>query len=311
MGSVTESSEAGSSQASTSMLAESDVDLSDHKKRSRPKSIYQVARPASNVGLKCMCLRQKLLLQIQQLSQTNRPLPILEILPSRKYVPCRARKSSALFRRKKSFGPNDFVITTSEYCSPAAAESRDACQFTDSGDEYHRSVVATISTATMQLRGDALICLDSGPIWESKNTAGGSYEFVTHSEHGVQVVRWALRSQRKRPVSSLAPSTPQQPFEGGKRFTFSILDPRTRRHPVIASMTGNILEVYHEYTATDGPTFMPRPSSPTPTQIDDHSVNRRLNAKGLVILDDKLHSFIVITAIWVALCEDLFPGSVS
>jgi hypothetical protein len=89
-----------------------------------------------------------------------------------------------------------------------------------------------------------------------------------------------------------------------KRFTFSVIDPTTRRHPVIASMTKNQLEVFDEYSAvvrSGTGTGLTTPSSGM-SVVSDMSDEEPTEANK-VTLDDGLRTLIIITGIWVAFRE--------
>ncbi|KAJ5086554.1 hypothetical protein NUU61_007861 [Penicillium alfredii] len=273
------------------------------RKSSRPKTSYQFAHPAAHARHKRLRLRPKLLLQLQQVSQTPRPLPILDILPSTLYLPRLARKFPAMFRGKNGLGPNDLIIVMSELYERTVSKIPENGGSSEDEDEEHREVVATICQLLQEdarLKGKAEICLNFGPVWEATPLASGSYEFVAHTDHGVQVMRWALRGGKNRRVSA-TPGT--QPSEDPKRFTFSIIDPHTRRHPVIASMTRNQLEVYDQYStaprSSGGPTT---PNSGMSVASDVSDLDAPVNPNA-VTLDDGLRTLIIITGIWVAFRE--------
>ncbi|KAJ5133755.1 hypothetical protein N7448_001224 [Penicillium atrosanguineum] len=275
-------------------------------KLSRPKTIYQFAHPASHARHKRLKLRPKLLLQLQQVSQTPRPLPILDILPSTLYLPRLARKFPAMFRGRNGLGPNDLIIVKSELYDRKVASIPEKHTSSEDEDDDHREVLATICQMLREdarSKGKAEICLNFGPTWEATPLPSGSYEFVARTDNGVQVVRWALRGGKNRRVSAPAGA---QVRDDTKRFTFSVIDPTTRRHPVIASMTKNQLEVFDEYAAvvrshTGTGTGTTTPSSAR-SVISDMS-DEEPSDTNKVTLEDSLRTLIVITGIWVAFRE--------
>ena len=274
------------------------------RKSSRPKTTYQLAHPAAHARHKRLKLRPKLLLQLQQVSQTPRPLPILDILPSTLYLPRLARRFPAMFRGRNGLGPYDLIIVMSELYERKVASIKQASS--EEEDEDHREVVATICQMLQEdarLKGKAEICLNFGPTWEATPLPSGSYEFVARTEDGVRVMRWALRGGKNRRVSA-PPGT--QVRDDTKRFTFSVIDPTTRRHPVIASMTKNQLEVFDEYSAVirSGAGAGTGPTTPSSgmSVVSDMS-DEEPNEANKVILDDGLRTLIIITGIWVAFRE--------
>lgn len=279
---------------------------SARKHSHRPKTSFQLAHPAAHACHKRLRLRPRLLLQLQQISQTSRAIPALDVLPSTIFVPRLARRFPTIFRGKDGLGPNDLIVVTSDAYEPQRSGEDDRSVSSDDEHDEHREVIATICQilkGDARQKGKAEICLNYGPSWEATPLPNGSYEFVADTGKGIQKVRWVLRGKNNRRTSTLAGTSP---VDENKRFTFSVIDPNTRRHPVIASMTRNNIEVYHRYS-------LPAPSSDTPTspmspmstmslasgftEVDDHTDQ---NVKET---DDKLRTLIVITGIWVAFRE--------
>ncbi|KAJ5460688.1 uncharacterized protein N7458_002240 [Penicillium daleae] len=298
-------SELESSQAASLAIARPLVFHSYTYKTSRPKISYQFAYPVVHTWHKRLRLRPKLLLQVQQVSHMARPLPILEVQQSTLYLPRFTRKFPTMFCPKNGQGPNDLSVVRSELYTRTVAsitEKNISCEREDNADQ--RQVVATIVRVPQEdgdLKGKAEICLNFGPVWEVTPLPSGSYEFVARTENGVRVVRWALRGGRNRRASA-TPGT--QPRNDTKRFTFSIIDLNARRHPVIASMNKNLLEVYNEYSVVVPPSTSQISQSLGMSVASDLSDNEALvDNKNVVTLDDGLRTLILITGIWVACWE--------
>lgn len=277
------------------------------RKTSRPKTSYQLAHPAAHAHHKRLKLRPKLLLQLQQVSQTPRPLPVLDILPSTVYLPRLARKFPAMFRQRNGLGPNDLIIVMSELyertITSIPEKRRNSGPNSEAENEDHREVVATICQMLHEdarLKGKAEICLNFGPVWEATPLPSGSYEFVSRTEDGVQVIRWALRAGKSRRASAPPNSLTR---EDTRRFTFSVIDPTTRRHPVIASMTRNQLEVHDEYPAVARATNGLTTPSSGMSVVSDLSDPEEPADGNTVTLDDELRTLIIVTGIWVAFRE--------
>ncbi|PYI22461.1 hypothetical protein BO86DRAFT_283164, partial [Aspergillus japonicus CBS 114.51] len=273
---------------------------STRKQSSRPKTSYQLAHPASHARHRRLKLRPKLLLQLQQVSQTPRPLPILDVLPSSVFLPRLARKFPTIFRGKKGLGPNDLIVVTGDRYEQSQGDFADRHLSSDEENGEHREVVATICqllTDDALSKGKAEICLSYGPVWEATPLANGSYEFVAQTDEGIQVLRWVLRGGKNRRVSA-PPDFGLQ--EDSKRFTFSVINPNTRRHPVLATMTRNHLEVFHEYSipATSG---IASPTSAMSVISDLSEMDEPLG--GRMPVDDNLRMLIIVTSFWVAFRE--------
>ncbi|KAL4776417.1 hypothetical protein BDW60DRAFT_203453 [Aspergillus nidulans var. acristatus] len=267
---------------------------------SRPKTSYQLAHPATNARHKRLKLRPKLLLQLQRVSPASRPVPVFDVLPSALFMPRLARKVPATLRSKRVLGPNDLIVTTSDLYQPTL-EGADKNLSSDEENGDHREVVATICQPCKEdalAKGKAEICLNSGTIWEATPLPNGSYEFTANTDSGLMVLRWVRRGPKKRRVS--APPGSVFP-EDSCRFTFSVIDPTTRRHPIIASMTRNHLEVYDRYSLPST-----APSSPTSAALsvisDGSEMDLALDQQ-VMETDEKLRLLITITSIWVAFRE--------
>ncbi|KAJ5972260.1 uncharacterized protein N7479_002178 [Penicillium vulpinum] len=288
---------------SAPVVARPRVSRSTTGRKSRPKTSYQFAHPATHAHHKRLRLRPKLLLQLQQVSQAPRPLPVVDILPSTSYRPLFAHRFPAIYRPRNGLGPYDLIVVLSEQYDRTVDSIPEKRVSSEDEDEDHREVVATICQKheeDARLKGKADICMNFGPVWEASPLPSGSYEFVAQTDSGVQIVRWALRGGRNRRMS--APIGTQL-REDGKRFTFSVIDPTTRRHPVLASMTRNQLEVNDEYsTAVRSGTGPTTPSSGMSVVSDASDAEIPLD-ESLVTLDDGMRTLIIMTGIWVAFRE--------
>ncbi|KAL4871655.1 hypothetical protein BDV12DRAFT_183521 [Aspergillus spectabilis] len=270
-----------------------------HKQPSRPKTTYQIAHPATNARHKRLKLRPKLLLQLQKVSSTTRPLPVFDVLPSTSFMPRLARKVPAILRGKRGLGPNDLIVATSDLYERQAGDLADKNLSSDEENGDHREVVATICQMPKEdaiAKGKAEICLNSGPVWEATPLPNGSYEFAANTDSGLTILRWVRRGPKKRRVS--APPGSILP-EDTRRFTFSVIDPSTRRHPVIASMARSHLEVYDRYSL---PSTVPSSPISTMSVVSDGSEDVPLD-QHVIETDEKLRLLIIVTSIWVAFRE--------
>lgn len=294
-------SEVESSQAAPLALARPGVFHSYPNRTWRPKTSYQFAYPVVHTWHKRLKLRPKLILQLQQVSQTPRPLPILNVQQSTLYLPRFVRRFLAMSCQKNGQGQNDLSVVRSELYTRTVAsipEKPITCERED--DEGQRQVMATIFRDG-GLKGKAEICLNFGPVWEATPLPSGSYEFVARTENGVRVMRWALRGGKNRRISA---SSGTQPHDDSKRFTFSVIDPNTRRHPVIASMTKDQLEVYNGYSVVGSSSTDPiTPSSGMSVVSDTPDNEAPADTKYSSALDEQLRTVIIVTGVWVACWE--------
>lgn len=274
------------------------------KRTTRTKTSFQLAHPPRNARHERLRIRPKLLLQLQQFSKTARPVPTLDVLPTSVFTPKMSGKFPSMFRGKDRVGPNDLVVVTSESYKQSYAE-QDANSFSFDGDPSgHREVVATICPSRKEearINGKAEISLNRGLTWEATLLPNGSYDFVAVNEHGFQTtVRWAQRSKNTRRTSGV-PTIPTS-ADDSKRLTFSIIDPTTRRHPVLASMTKKSIDVLDRYPTSSG-TGAIAGTHPLRTKSLGGPTGPSDPQAATVGSDDNLRALIVVTGIWVAFRE--------
>lgn len=257
------------------------------KSHPRSKTTYQLALPAP--GLSKRFFRPKLLLQLQRVSGTPRPLPTWDVLPGIHGLRRRNRLGITL-------GLSDIIIVPSDSHDGtvgAMGDDRSACS-DDSADyrdarDNNEDLVAAICFR----RKAAEIALRDASHWRPEHLPNGSYQFTCSNEHGSQTVRWVLRRKSSARYSgSLAAS--DNPFDECKRFSFSVIDPHTRRHPIMAWMTRNSIDVLDEYPVL-GTTESCRSSSDGeagPSSEPDMAETDKL-----------IRSLIVVTGIYVAVRE--------
>lgn len=264
----------------------------------RPKTEFQFAHPvASRRRLK---LRLKLLLQLHEISRSSRPFPKYDVLPGD--VPTRVCfKRPKPYGTARAFGARDLVVVTSDmYEQQSLATSDDRSVSSDESAHEQREVIATIcqsGTDDSPRNCRFEVAFSSGICYEGIPLANGSYELVSKGGTAAsRKVRWVARD--KKPVKQSSNlSTAARSTSGASRFTFSVINPNTRQHPVIASMTRKGLTVFDQYSypaaANSGDEQSP-PGSPSTASSTD---------RGPVNTDEELRTLIVMTGIWVAFME--------
>lgn len=281
------------------------------KAQARPKTSFQLAHPPPIIKPKQrLKLRPRVLLQLHQLSGTSRPTPALDVLPSTIFAPKLRGRFPRLFKGKDGLGPNDLVVVSSDsYMKTSVTNDDLTCESDEEGWD-HREVVATIC----QLRkgdgggrGKAEICFEHGPSWEATPLINGGYEFVATDQHGIVTkARWVLRNRPHRRATSMAQQNLPGRAEEEKRFTFSVIHPSTRRHPIIASLNRNNVEVLDQYPSTI-PLSSPSNTPLSPSSITSSSTNYFdtpiTSTLPMSKTDEQLRTLIVITGIWVVFRE--------
>lgn len=278
------------------------------RRSTRTSTAFHLAHPAPTLTQKqrLLQIRPKLLLQLQRLSTESRPKPAVDVLPSTVVVPRFVKKFPRMFRGKAELGANDVMIMKSEEYDTSDDH---VAEDTDSDEEglANRDLMAVICQMRKDCggsQGKAEIVLSDGSVWVATPLPNSLYEFVTVDERGNKITaRWVRRSIRRSNVDSI----------GGNefKFTFSIIDPNSRRHPIMASITNNTLDIPDTYTSVSSSAGKYPPTSPIrslpgdpqfQSAVDELNPERTTHA-----VDESMKTLIQVTGIWVALRQGLSP----
>ncbi|KAI9814615.1 MAG: hypothetical protein M1827_003171 [Pycnora praestabilis] len=270
---------------------------------SRAKTTFQLAHPPRSVKHRQrFSVKPKLLLQLQQLSASERPDPALDVLPATVFAPLLARKFPKVFGGKDRLGSHDLVIIRSEDYRGYPLATQDA----DDSDEkrWAREVIATICQMRKDeggAKGKVEICLNRGPSWTGTPLLNGGYELLAVDDDGAETTaRWVPRSITGRRTSSNSYNGRDQDnqWAGNNKFNFSIINPKSRRHPIIASMAQSTIDILDEY-----PSISPSLAARSPSIREDQGSYfqlPRFEEQPMTQTDEHLRALIVVTGIWVA-----------
>jgi len=246
---------------------------------------YHFALPPPKHATIHIQIRPRLILQLQQTSGVRRATPVVDVFQN-SIVPSHGH--DALPRSPRPVGPRDTVLLRSARYDKIAEEGGGSEDDEERLDKRH--LIAILSP---RKSGGAEITTEDGSTWIATPQGTKSYDFVHTDEHGITTtVRWARRSLKRRSTSQSdnemlaygSPPTSPPPLETTERFTFSILDPQWRRHPVIASVSSKGLNIRDHYNTTlRGP--------------DEEE------GKETHLVDDRLRNLVTVTGTWVALKE--------
>ena len=276
---------------------------------SKTKTSFQLAHPPPIVKHKQrFSIRPRLLLQLQQISDSTRPVPTLDVLPSLTFAPRLAKKFPRIFKGKNGLGADDLVVVRSQtYDNLDGPESR-AIKPSNEDGWNNRDFVAAfcqVKEGNGAVLGNTEICLNRGPAWEATSTANGAYEFISIDGQGHKTVaRW---------VPKPPPGRRRQEWSGVEKFTFSIIDPDSRRHPVIATLTRQSISICDRYSVPSTPTLTQATSlrgSPTMDVDVPYTDCDEMNTPSNIVLetDEHLRTLIVITGLWVSFREGYSPN---
>jgi hypothetical protein len=286
---------------------------SKRRRRSiRTSSAFHLAHPAPTLTQKqrLLHIRPKLLLQLQHLSADSRPKPAIDVLPSTVVVPRLVKKFPRIFRGKGELGANDVMVVRSEAYDSVDEHHPEG---TDSDEEglSNRDLLAVICQARKDSGGSvgkAEIVLDDGSLWVATPLQNGLFEFVTVDERGDKTTaRWVKRSTKRRSVDF----TEAIDNFNESKFTFSIIDPSTRRHPIMATITPNKLDIPDYYTSVSASAGKFPPTSPIrpfPREYEASPVDTEPTPERKAVpIDERMKVLIQVTGIWVALRQGWSP----
>jgi hypothetical protein len=213
-----------------------------------------------------------------------------------------------MFKGKGELGANDVMVVKSEdYDAPDDKDAEEHAS--DEEGLGNRDLVAVICQLRKECggsEGKAEIVLNDGR-WVASPLPNKIYEFVSLDEHGHKTTaRWVKKGSVRKSVdlgdiSSIA--------EDSSRFTFSILDPNTRRHPIMATLTQAKLDLPDTYTISSSAGRYP-PTSPIrnlPGERDQFADDEQIPERTTHVIDENLKTLIQVTAIWVALRQGWSP----
>lgn len=145
------------------------------------------------------------------------------------------------------------------------------------------------------LRKDGQILTEDGQVRIASMRPNNSFEFATIDNYGKKsVARWVpAKSQRVK--SSTALSQPLSPSMGEPTFCFSLINPSTRRHAVLATLSPSQLKIKEAY--------LDPPKTPTLEDSDDGMGGQTRT------VDRETRTLILATAIWLHLHLGWSPSS--
>lgn len=278
------------------------------RKLLRSKTSYYLAQPPPSSHHSS----GSLVVQLQKLSNFTRPLPTFDVLPASVFAPRLKRKVGKFFNH--GVGMQDLVFLTSE-------------DFEDDDEESlsSRHMAASISVEYKKVHGEegkgskvTVIRLDNGPRWEISQTAAGGYEFAAHEDNGnILVARWNPKGVNPR-RRSYQTQISDSGDDGEKKFQFSLVDPNSKKHPILGYLTKQTIEINDRYPLPSissplaSPTATPpqsRPGSPvdaSPLRTTFQTTDERVVVK----TSEHVRALILVSGIWVALREGLVTSNI-
>ncbi|KAI1342966.1 hypothetical protein F5Y15DRAFT_272903 [Xylariaceae sp. FL0016] len=280
----------------------------------RKSTTFALAHPPPKLRTKQRILhtRPHLLLQVQLIIAGQRPRPIIDVYPSsaitRSIIAPFLNRFPRIARIKRELGIKDVMLVKSENYSAQGSE-------TDSdGDEESiktRDLVAILSPLRSEDKTE--IVLPDGAVWVAAPRMNGnscSYDFVTVDSSGkTTTARWV----RKQVIAKSVPTTPTSPgpspLQGPEyKFTFSLIDPNCRRHPIMATLTPSSLDILDSYTTVSQSASRYPPTNPAFSSPASPCSEKSRTERETQPVEEWQKNFISVSAIWVALRHGWAPN---
>lgn len=280
------------------------------------KTSFQLAHPPPAIKHRQrFSIRPKILLQLQQISGATRPMPVLDVLPSVVFIPKLARKFPSVFKGKDGLGADDLMVVTSQNYDSSPTQHGKLEGISEEDSWATRDVVAAICQPKKREAGMesiTQICLNHGPVWEASSLPSGAYELVSIDGDGHRTVaRWVprrpiTRRQSRDGRGNLDPSSAEQ-----RKFTFSIINPNSRRHPVIATLYRSSIDISDRYSTPSSRPPHGSTSGQRPVATEGrhaHFQESETPPTTMVETDEQMRNLIVVSGIFVAFQEGYSPN---
>jgi hypothetical protein len=290
------------------------------KRSDKTSTSYAICLPAPRMQqLKHLRTKPEMLLQLQQISCETRPMPKLDVLVSNNIAHKFANKFPKMFKTAGHLGPKDIMM-----CRSADYATRSDSPMEDEAEEEadHEGECIAVFCQSQDSPNLTEIDYADGSIWYATPTAvrRGGFEFVSDLGNVGETVtaRWVPLGKPRR--SSDKPrrsrSGTGSPFE--QRYGFSIMEKGLRRHPILAYMTRQSLDINDQYTtiSTLARQDASKQEANDGEQTEEYDNFQRLNHA----MSEDLRLLIQTTGLWVGLrlgwcpnfkADDFLPESCS
>lgn len=311
---------AGSEFTVSTTLTRSSTTGTKRRKIGRRSTRYAMAQPAPQLLTKQRTLvqiRPRLLLQLQKLGE-RRATPAFDVVPSSIIsgsiiIPKLTTRLPRLFSKKPHLGQDDLLILRSENYS-------EDCENVNSGHATFgdRELLAVISPLPELGDDRSEIIMEDGSVWTTDRNPNGSYEFTSTDILGKPIVaRWVKRSingPRAKTTQGGADGSPlSTPPLPEYKWTFSIIDPQTRRHPIMGVIMGSELEIYDTYNTLSTSSGIFPPTKPFNLSSEPSSPSWPLGAEERLteFVPERYKKLMAATASWISLRSEGWPASLN
>lgn len=292
--------------SSTAQFSPGSTPQSFEKARSpKTKRTFRLAYPPPSKHKQRLSIRPRLLLQLHQTSTTSRPVPVFDVIPSGVFAPKFARRFPRIFRGMNGLLADDLMVVRSQKYE-AIKDELDLLAEDEHSDA--RELVAAICQTynnTTKVGSRTEILFNDGRSCQAVVGRNGRYDFNFVNKKGLQATgRWVPRHTTPSRARDRSTSEPEH-----TKHTFSLINPDTRRHAVIATLSRDSIEVCDRYSspqAQASPKSSARSSATSSSSQEDDCdsfEDQAFAEPGTVVVDENLRTLIIVSGIWVAFQE--------
>ncbi|KAG5984833.1 hypothetical protein E4U55_003051 [Claviceps digitariae] len=301
--------------------------LKRRRRLPRKSTRYAVAQPAPQLRTKqrhLLQIRPRVLLQLQEIGD-RRAIPAFDLVPSHLVVgtiilPTLVKRFPRIFHADAQLGQNDVLLVRSDDYGSAPTRRSTLLPSDGRGVHHDKDVCAVISALPKGSDHLAELVLEDGSSYLASAMANGSYEFTGVGPDGeTTTARWVRRSimGAQNSFASMEPSSARNSLQDSgqdPRWTFSIIDPSSRRHPIMGSLTSETLEVYDDYTPLStfsGGFASSRSFGLEPIGSGRHSIQASVTSesRGTIQVGHDQKALMIATASWIRLHQQGWPES--
>ena len=278
----------------------------------KTKTEYRLAHPPPrSKRQQRLHIRPKVLLQLQQLSNGSRARPFIDVVQSVFHVSHLPARVQHNVKAAHELGADDLAIIYNEAYDGTQIQDEHLGSKSAKNKGKVPTAVATIQRSRIR-QGDAVsVCIHmyDGASWVVSRLANGTYEFTTEDGVGERTIaRWVPKRRTMGRERAGSNGSREPPASGGT-FTFSIIDPNSRRHPIIANLTPSHIDISDHISKppplTPSYSSQSFPESPSPDPMDKSEHDE---LTGMTVISCSLRLFIAASGVWVALSEGFSPN---
>lgn len=290
----------------------------------RKSTRYALAQPAPQLRTKqrhLFQIRPRILLQLQEIGD-RRAIPAFDLIPSHLVagtliIPKLAKRFPRIFHANAELSQNDVLLVRSDDYGSSSTRTSSPSSDVSRRVHHDKEICGVISALPRGCGKLAELVMEDGSSWSASAMANGSFEFNKIDEDGeTTTARWVRRSNvsTRHSLGSMEPSSAWPSVQDSlqeSRWTFSIIDPSSRRHPIMGSLTAETLEVYDDYTTLSTSSGRFPPSRSFSSEAGSHHALGGLaseSRKTLAVRPEQ-KALMIATASWIRLYQQGWPAS--